>query len=520
MKKILKPVLAGLLAVCLLCSTFVTPAFSFGQTNLPTVYVLGFGAAIVERAGDADSEWYFPKALPEDFAQTVISDVKGPFLKGLAGNWDDFHQYVIDTVVGIFGKIAPDHNGDVTDGSGIIRQDYSVAPCPGRTSFSTADFIFEYDWRLDPMALAVKLHDYIEQVKAATGYDKVNLIGRCLGNNLLLAYLEQFGYDSVERVLFYSAGFDGFEFFGSLFSGSLFIDANEAQSYLDTVGRETLLQDDPQTLQMLITLVKILNATDLLDVAALALNAYFVPEFQDFILPEVLRKSFGACPSMWSFVGDDVYEKAKQYVFGGQETEWSGLIERIDRYHYEVMCNTRQIIETAISRGVKVYVFAKYGLGMLPLTEDYGENGDGLITVKNSSLGATVAPMYLTLSDSYLRQQQERDGGRYLDPAHQVDASTCMLPDHTWFLRGIYHSTNPESVEQLIAQLLRSDEYVTVFDDENYPQFLLWEKETDTLRPITEKDQPTFAERILVFWKVFPRMINKLVFRIRTSLRG
>ncbi|MBQ5968941.1 MAG: hypothetical protein IJL52_02360 [Clostridia bacterium] len=526
MKRKLRSALAMLLALCLVCTAFAVPAFSFGETDIPTVYVQGFGMQIVATAGDENSESYYPAVFPDNFAETVIRDMKQPFLKGMAGNWDDFHQYVIDVFVGLFGKLAPDHNGDVTDGSGTILKGYPVEPNPGQTAFSTSQYLFEFDWRIDPMEVAVTLNDYIERVKEATGYDKVNLIGRCLGNNLLLAYLKQFGYGSVARVAFYCAGFDGFEFFGALYSGNLVIDANELKSYLDTGGRETLLVDQPYLQEALIILVKILNASYILDAGTLALNAYFVPEFQDYILPELLRKTFGACPAMWSFVGDEMYEEAKRYVFGGQEDGWAGLIEKIDRYHYEVMCQTPQIIEDAIAQGIKVYVFTKYGCGMLPLTDDDGQNGDSLVTVRNSSLGATVAPLSGTLPVQYLLQQKKKDGGRYLDPAHQVDASTCLLPDHTWFLRGIYHSTNPECVEQLIALVLRSEEYVTVFDYEEYPQFLKYQKASETLgkdealKPVTLLDQPRITDRLLTIWKLVPRLLNKLAVRTRTVLRG
>ena len=520
MKRKIKPVLAWLLTVCMVCAAFVVPASSYGETTIPTVYVEGFGMQIFATAGDVDSESYYPVSLPGDFAQTVINDVRSPFLKGLAGDWDDFHQYVIDLVVGLLGKIAPDHNGEVTDGSGTMLTEYTVEPNPERTTFTSGDFIFMYDWRIDPMQIAVTLHDYIEQVKAVTGYEKVNLIGRCLGNNVVLAYLQQFGCDSVARVVFYSAGFDGFEFFGSLFSGDLYIDANEVQSYLSTGGREVLMPDKPFVMELLVALVKILNASYILDAGTLTLNAYLVPEFQEYILPEVLRGTFGACPAMWSFVSDEAYEDAKQYVFGGQEAEWAGLIEKIDRYHYDVMCKTPQLIEDAVAQGVKVYIFSKHGLGMLPLTNDDGENGDCLVTTHNSSLGATTSPLYGTLSAKYLLQAKKKDGGKYLDPAHQIDASTCLLPDHTWFLKGIYHSTNPECVEQLIALLLRSDDYVTVFDYEEYPQFLKYQKRTDTLRPATLLDGPRIKDRIVVLWKTIPRLLNKLAVSARKAQRG
>ena len=518
LKRPLRVLTALLVAVLLTVTAFTPAASAIGATTVPTVYVLGFGSEIVAVEGDENSASLYPKAFPDDFANTVLNDMKEPFLKGMLGNWDPFHQYVIQVTNSMLADIALDKNGEVTDGSGRKWKNAEIPDAPG--SMAPGEYLFEYDWRRDPFEIADQLNDCIEKLKIATGCEKVNLVGRCLGNNIVLAYLARYGDTSVSRVIFYSAGFDGFEFVTSLFSGKIMLDSSEIQRFMDTCGRDQLSSMDPQTFSLLMFLVKFLNASFVLDVGTLAFNSYFVPEFHQYILPDILRASFATCPGIWSFIGDDEYEHAKRYVFGDEIDEWAGLIEKIDHYHYDVMMKSDELITGLSEKNIPVYVIAKYGLAMMPLTEDDGLSSDGYASVANSSHGATVAKLGDILSPIYLYRQKQKDGGKYLEPAKSVDASTCLLPDHTWFIRDLFHTASPVCMEQMLTDLLNYDGYATVFDFAQYPQYQQYEKETDSLRPLTSDDMRLQIPTPFTLLKLVLRWINQLAVLLNRVLRG
>ena len=69
----------------------------------------------------------------------------------------------------------------------------------------------------------------------------------------------------------------------------------------------------------------------------------------------------------------------------------------------------------------------------------------------------------------------------YLDPdhrfggiAHYVDASTCILPENTWFLRNMKHSTfdAKSNTADFIQYLLDASTDTTVWTQAKYQQFL------------------------------------------------
>ena len=83
-----------------------------------------------------------------------------------------------------------------------------------------------------------------------------------------------------------------------------------------------------------------------------------------------------------------------------------------------------------------------------------------MIDTKYTSLGATVAPF-----------GGELESGKRLSPDKQIDASTCMFPDQTWFIKNLRHSYENTAIESLIDVIAHTDD-VTVDTLEAYPQFL------------------------------------------------
>ncbi|MCR5040806.1 MAG: hypothetical protein K6C36_01755, partial [Clostridia bacterium] len=77
-----------------------------------------------------------------------------------------------------------------------------------------------------------------------------------------------------------------------------------------------------------------------------------------------------------------------------------------------------------------------------------------------------------------------------------VDASTCRFPEHTWIIKNSWPDDNFTSINALLDWLLaHEDAQATVWEDERYPQFLIYTKSAETLEPLTaENDVSGYAD--------------------------
>ena len=92
--------------------------------------------------------------------------------------------------------------------------------------YTDGDYRFYYDWRLDPYEVADQFHDYIEAVKAVSHCDKVSIIAKCLGTNVVLAYIEKYGTDSIYGLGLDGGTVNGVEPLSEALSGKFKIDGN------------------------------------------------------------------------------------------------------------------------------------------------------------------------------------------------------------------------------------------------------------------------------------------------------
>lgn len=75
--------------------------------------------------------------------------------------------------------------------------------------YSATAYQFYYDWRLDPLVTADTLRRYIEDVLYVTGAEKVALYGRCLGSNVVAAYMNKYNGEYVRDVIHYASSVYG-----------------------------------------------------------------------------------------------------------------------------------------------------------------------------------------------------------------------------------------------------------------------------------------------------------------------
>jgi hypothetical protein len=105
------------------------------------------------------------------------------------------------------------------------------------------------------------------------------------------------------------------------------------------------------------------------------------------------------------------------------------------------------------------------------LTCDKASNSDGVINVQSTALGVTAAPAGQQLSADYLAAHE---GSKYISPDKSLDASTCVLPDNTWFFYNQDHEQAGKNAAclNLIRELFVNPDFIDVNSDpERFPQF-------------------------------------------------
>ncbi len=205
------------------------------------------------------------------------------------------------------------------------------------------------------------------------------------------------------------------------------------------------------------------------------------------VIPRLMKVCHGSFPSYWSMVNDEYYEKAKQLNFGGQEEKYAEFIRKIDNYHYNVYQNQEQMLRNAMANGMELYIVAKYNTAMLPVASTSELQSDGDVNTSSSSYGATITDIDKTLSDKYIEDAIANGKGAYISSDKKIDASTCFLPDHTWFIKDLHHDYMPYDVDaRLFGAMFKHNGYMTVWDYEELPQYLYWDG--GRISPLTDQN--------------------------------
>ena len=507
MNRLLKKSFALLLAACLLLALAV-PALAGLDGNytspVPTVYLQGQGSTLYADKNNTSSGYIHDVDVPDGYIEDVAKSLIGPLAKGvLLNRWDEWVDTFVEGVAPLLEKQALDENGEASDGSGIYTSSGKANRVLPDGSYRIGAYTPMYDWRLDPYVIAEDIHTYISQVKAATKAEKVNLMGRSIGASVVMAYLELYGAEGLDNIVLYCPSFTGMETVSKIFAGKVDIDPKGVNSFVDfyveSGSADSLADGD--TLQVLMDVVSVLVSLRGLDLPSGMLENIYAHVYGE-VYPRLLVRSYGSMPSFWSLVGDEDYEDAKAAVFGGQEDVYAGLIEKIDRFHYNNLNRSAEILTSLYEAGAKLQIVAKYGVPMVPVVEGNSLQSDMLTSVASATLGATSAPYGEALSNAYVAARAADGKAKYIGADLAVDASTALLPDHTWFIKNLAHRNMPESVNVLFEHIFNYDGYCTVFDDPEIPQYLWYDAEESTLSPLTvdsgkKTDARSFFTRIL-----------------------
>ena len=314
-------------------------------------------------------------------------------------------------------------------------------------------FGFTQDWRQSQVDSAADLDAYIQEVKAITGADKVDIYGLSHGGQYGTSYLYYYGHKGdVRNAIFGDPATLGTSAVGSFFTGE-YVDVNLEDVIRFVEHGFEYEQDWEWLLQLLLldeALVEIVNSalvnTDLLEGIVLI-------------------------PSLWDFVPYNYFENALQYVGLTEETNGK-LYNDTVKFHNDVNnggLNLANKLSALKASGMKIgYVC---GSGYDSINGKY--NSDILIDTYLSS-GSDCALVNERFASDYTQANTVCDNPNHyhISPEFDIDASTGFLPDATWYVRNQGHGMimHDEYSKNLVHDFLWGD-IENVYSSKEYPQF-------------------------------------------------
>ena len=472
-----------------------------------------------------------------DSVMESVANVLYPFLvEGLlTNNWDNYYASLQKEVGEILGDALLDPNGNVTNGSDIAQSRRNENEYNRTHNKSSGGYYFYntyhfwYDWRRDPIEIADEFHAYIQDVKAVTKKDKVAIIGKCLGVNVVFAYIQKYGLDDIQGIAIDGGVVNGAESMSEIISGKFVLDGNAITRFMIDCNAFGLEIDD-----LITYTIDLLTKAQVFDTVAGITKATIYNRIIHGVTSALALSTTFTWPSYWAGVTTEDYETAKEYVFGEEgsdkRTEYAGLIAKLDNYDRVVRQNVDDILKKIVDTdGVNLCIISKYGMQMLPCIESRNNIGDQFASVTRSSFGATTSSIYDTLSDEYIQSVTASGNERYIAPDKQVDASTCLYPDYTWFVKGASHTNWTRGENALLLTVATANTQLTVNDFE-ISQFMVYDSENDQMLKMTkdncdcynwsasyEDDNPTFFQKIILYFKSLFTWLKEVFNRLNSE---
>ncbi|MBQ7639277.1 MAG: hypothetical protein IJS90_10295 [Clostridia bacterium] len=413
----------------------------------------------------------------EDAADAVVDEAVKElvplFLKAmLTNNYDEWSRRALEKLTPIYDEIRPYPDGSLPENTHPYFPPYGYGGATEVQAPGQVNFYYTYDWdfRRSPLDEADDLHHYIELIKEKTGSDRVTLASRCGSTALAAAYIYKYGTEDIEKLIFTCPTLPGVSYADSLLSGNLFVSGSALYNYVSYGDALSSLNE--KIGKFVTELLYAMAQNGSIDDANVIISRAYGKIKDSFVAP-FLRSYYGICGNYITDVGEH-YEDYRDYVFPTQElkTEYASILEKADEYHYNVQEKIEELLTGAKNAGVSVNFIVTYGEPAgYPIGENSAKTGDELMDVTSQSLGATTGNYGETLSDSYIAERTDAGFGKYISPDKQIDASTGLFPDTTWFIKNIRHNFMVYRLHDLIRLIAWTDG-MTVETNPAYPQFL------------------------------------------------
>ena len=495
----MKKVLCIVLSICLLLPGFCFAAGA-AETGAPAAYsetVIGDALPLVvvrgmdftdglkynfgtdqERTVNVTNNLSFSgamKALARAFTALITRGRKGAVEELVAYVATLFEGYACDengdsldpAVSGMSYPLSVDHYPELWDTSGGHE---------GGLVHSAADrygpdkvYYMLYDWRLDTLENAAVLNDMIELACADHGCEQVNVVCNSMGGIIGLTYLNYYGSARIHALFSNSSTMYGTDVTSDMLTGQINFTADTALRFLTEKFPDYR------------SLFKSVYKFGLMGNICNFINK-FAETYHDEIYNGVLIPVFGSMPAIWEIVRSDMYDEAKEYIFGDSDA-YAGLRAKTDKIQYEVCANLQSILETAMEGGMVFGVTANYDTPLAPAYAHAALQGDGTLETRMMSFGALVSEVGGKLSEEDLSVGDRK----YVSADGCINASTALFRDFTWFCKDCahvacrYHS----DYTYLIFSVIESDTQPTIDTWEKYPQFMQADGQ-ENLTPVTD----------------------------------
>ncbi|MBQ8015352.1 MAG: hypothetical protein IJ264_04095 [Clostridia bacterium] len=474
MKKIISILLALSMVVSLAVSAFAggDDAPEVTEEKVPVILVRGmnFGGLYLDYGTENERP-----AITVDAGEIVKYVFKALATGIFTFSFDNAMDVVIDCAFDILGGLAVDELGESVHNIGLPKYPLSA---DNYSEFNDATdselgmvrrcveefgagytYYVNYDWRLDPFVVADEIDAAVKTAIETTGCDKVNIVCCSMGGLMTMAYLTEYGYDSVNRVLFMSSAFCGGQVASDLFSGRLDIDPDMLYDFVaDAAGDNKALAFLLSSLHKIGVFNSLTKITD-----------FITENYEDEAFEGVINPVFSHMLSFWGLVQPEDYKTALNYVFGDNLEPHAEFIKKTDRVQ-NMLAGRNALLEEMLDNGVEIAVVAHYDSPLIPVYENANFNGDGILETYEMSGYATVARYGKTLGDDYVAENPE-----YLSPDRVVDLSTAILPEYTYIIKGAPHVAGNYGTEysDFLIWLLTYDGEFYAGASDRYPQFMI-----------------------------------------------
>lgn len=370
----------------------------------------------------------------DEYGNPVKSDVHIPKFLHSAEGMDLSGAEWSDTAVGLFREVAQQYDASRT-------------------------YLYTFDWRMSPDALADDLKSFFDLVLAETGAEKLDIAACSMGGMITTSYINKYGTDILDTVTYLSSAHNGGDVVGAAFTGDLVIDGAFLGDFAvaKTSGNFALN-----------LLVRMLNGLGIIK----SLGNYVgevVANNKEVLYNDLLAECFRTAFGLWALVPDEYFDAAYDlfYANAGSEFDYArGEIAKVKKF----VTSTEDIIAKAVNSDTKVTFVSHYDREQLPIYTKCTSHGDGVLESARTSGFATFAKVGTTLTDAEIAGVE----AEYISPDKIVNAKTALYPERTWIIKDAGHvgcKAGSEHTEFAIW-LLTNDEQPTVSTNAKYPRFM------------------------------------------------
>jgi len=337
-------------------------------------------------------------------------------------------------------------------------------------------YYFAYDSLGNHAKITEELLAFIKGVSKKHGGSQVKIVPISLGGSLANSLIDYY-YDSdlkttgpggkplLHSVIYVIPALDGSRIAGDVFLKELSTD----NSYGIQGNKDLYLDMFPPLVDGYMG--------PLINVALRLFPKRMLLNLVDGVLDALIGDLASYSTTLWSLVPSGDYPKAREMWL--MDDAHAKVRAQTDKY-YQAQLHSRDNVLEMKADGVHVYDIVEYNMLLYSIAGSYKSvNSDTLIHVDSSSMGATAVMPGESLSASYVPEKPY-----CTDPTHKhydgstlagstLDASTGILPEHTWYFKDSNHERTGRNdvILGLVTMLATTDEYVNVRTYKEWPQF-------------------------------------------------